>query len=97
MIACRFCHKCGTKIIINYYPFNRSIQEELDILESEHTLNLCDRCANSFAECNPKKIIFGSCVGKDNVIECDAFKRKSATIKPPRFEKRGILANSLSK
>jgi len=73
MIAWKYCSKCGSIISLDYYPFNRLISEELAIVEEKHSLHLCDSCINSFPTCNAKSITFGSCVGNDNVIECDSY------------------------
>ena len=81
MIAWKYCSKCGKIIELDYYPFNKTISEELMVLESEHAMNLCDTCANSFSECNARRAIFGDCVGNDNVIECDAYRKKEETKK----------------
>jgi hypothetical protein len=75
-IAWRYCTKCGKVIELDYYPFNRTIPEELLILEEEHSLHLCNSCANLFATCNAKKIVFGCCIGNDNVLECNEYLRK---------------------
>lgn len=73
VIAYTFCGKCGKTISLDYYPRNKTIAEELEILEEEHQLHLCTVCAQTFATCSAKKILFGDCVGNDNVIECDQF------------------------
>ena len=75
-IAWRHCNKCEKIIKLLYYPFNQSISEELDILEEEHQLHLCLLCSKAFPTCNAKKVVFGSCVGNDNVIECNRFVAK---------------------
>jgi hypothetical protein len=75
-IAWKYCNKCGKIIKLLSYPFNRSISEELDILEEEHQLHLCLLCSEAFPTCNAKKVIFGNCVGNDNVIECNRFAAK---------------------
>jgi len=41
------------------------------------TMNLCNTCSNSFAECNPENIEFGNGVGNDNVISCGNYKLKT--------------------
>ena len=75
-VAWKYCSKCGKLITLDYYPFNRTISEELDILENEYQLNLCDDCSKEFPTCNAKAITFGNCVGNDNVIQCDSFSEK---------------------
>lgn len=75
-VAWRLCNKCGKIIRLLYYPFNKTISEELDILEEEHQLHLCLLCSKTFPTCDAKKVVFGSCVGNDNVIECNRFVAK---------------------
>ena len=73
LIAWRYCKRCGKVIELNYFPFNRTISEELDIREEEHQLHLCKSCSKEFPTCDARKVIFGTCIGNDNVIECDKF------------------------
>jgi len=75
-IAWRYCSKCGKLITLDHYPFNKTISEELDSLIEEHQLHLCIYCSKEFPICNAKKITFGSCVGNDNVLECDGYQKK---------------------
>jgi len=75
MIAWKYCSKCGKIIELDYYPFNKTISEELMVLESKHATHLCNTCTNIFSECNARRVIFGDCVGNDNVIECDTYRR----------------------
>ena len=75
-IAWKYCTKCGKVIELEYYPFNRTIPEELANREEAHSLHLCNSCVNSFATCNAKKIVFGFCIGNDNVVACDGYSRK---------------------
>jgi len=72
-IAWRHCSKCEKLIVLDYYPFNKTISKELDTLEEEHQLHLCSYCSKVFPTCNAKEIVFGSCVGNDNVLECDGY------------------------
>jgi len=71
--AWRHCSKCGKLITLDHYPFNKTISKELDTLEEEHQLHLCLLCSKAFPICDAKKVAFGSCVGNDNVIECDGY------------------------
>lgn len=74
-LAWRYCYKCGEPLTLDHCPFNRTVSEELDILEQEHSLHLCSSCTKTFATCDAKEIVFGSCIGNDNVIHCDSFEK----------------------
>jgi len=76
-IAWKYCPRCGKVISLDYYPFGRSIPDELDRMVEEHSLRLCELCSKVFPSCDAKKVVFGECVGNDNIIECDGFVRKN--------------------
>ena len=40
----------------------------------ERTLHLCASCINHFVTCETGKIVFGTGIGNDNVVECESFK-----------------------
>lgn len=70
-ITQKFCLRCGKVIYLNYYPVGRSIPEELNRMVEEHSLHLCESCSKVFPSCDAQKVVFGDCVGYDNIIECE--------------------------
>lgn len=73
---CKLCDKA-----VEYKPevfeTKESMSRELDIRVEEHQLNLCATCEKCFADCGGVRV-FGECVGKDNVIECDKYSGKES-------------------
>ena len=76
IVGSKHCSKCGKAICITYYPFDRTVDNELVRLEKEHQINLCNTCIFAFATCDALEVEFGKCVGNDNVISCLTYKRK---------------------
>ena len=76
IVGCKYCSKCGKAICITYYPFDRTVADELACLEEEHQKHLCNTCIFEFATCDALEVEFGKCVGGNNVISCDAYKQK---------------------
>lgn len=80
IIAEKFCPICKKPIRLTYYPWNYcedfkdDISREIDLLMERHQLNLCNSCKFEFATCKAKSIIWGECLGNDNVIECNKYK-----------------------
>jgi len=56
----------------------RRIQKKVRRLERERTLNLCDNCIYPIPECKGRKgrIVYGTGIGGDNVIQCNVHQWK---------------------
>ena len=69
-----YCDLCGKAVHYKPETFETkdSMSRELDIRVDEHQLHLCKICDKKFATCDGNPI-FGECVGKDNVVECDSY------------------------
>ena len=78
-LAWRYCGKCGKPTAIYSYPFNKTMEQKVRELERYWHGNLCDSCAFLFAECGSGDILWGKCVGDDNVVECNKFKARQGT------------------
>jgi len=71
-----YCEKCGHAITVDHLPFNCLIRDELWRLLKQHQTHLCKSCKYDFATCKAKYIVFGDCIGNDNVIECELYEGK---------------------
>ena len=72
-----------------------ALQMAIDALEilkcCDNQTHLCDSCANHFASCDGKNIIFGNGYGNDNVIACDKYEVKKPQIDGDAISRKSVL------
>lgn len=46
---------------------------DIQTIQFENTVNLCNSCRYSIPECSPIFIMYGTAAGKDNICFCDMY------------------------